>query len=137
PEAPKAPETMPEAPKSPEAPKAPETKPDAPKSPEAPKAPETMPDAPKSPEAPKAPEKHSLPWTALTPATPIPGHTDKKDAPKAQKATKASAPIMRQDKKAVLPSTGEQAPTGFFTAAAMAVLASVGALAFLPKRKED
>ncbi|KPJ22256.1 LPXTG cell wall anchor domain-containing protein, partial [Streptococcus phocae] len=71
----------------------------------------------------KAPKGHkdgksSVPMTKLTPATPI--------------APKAVAPKAEHQ----LPSTGEST-NPFFTAAAVAVMASAGVLAVSAKRKED
>ncbi|EHI70901.1 gram positive anchor [Streptococcus ictaluri 707-05] len=68
-------------------------------------------ETPKTPEKPEAPGRSSMPWTALTPAT----------------------PIAKDEKK--LPSTGETV-NPFFTAAALPVMATAG-VAAVAKRKEE
>ncbi|HEO6720634.1 TPA: LPXTG cell wall anchor domain-containing protein [Streptococcus agalactiae] len=123
-------ETKPEAPKVPSKPDVkPETKPEAPKVPSKPDVkPETKPEAPKvpskpdvkpetKPEAPKAPSK--------------PGTVVKAD--QAGKAAVAKPEMKKADNQ--LPSTGE-AVNPFFTAAALAVMATAGVAAVV-KRKEE
>ncbi|HEO6650281.1 TPA: LPXTG cell wall anchor domain-containing protein [Streptococcus agalactiae] len=106
-------ETKPEAPKVPSKPDVkPETKPEAPKVPSKPDVkPETK------PEAPKAPSK--------------PGTVVKAD--QAGKAAVAKPEMKKADNQ--LPSTGE-AVNPFFTAAALAVMATAGVAAVV-KRKEE
>lgn len=91
---------------------------------------EKAPEAPQTPEKPEVPGKPSMPWTALTPATPI--------AKDDKKADGKAAPVAKSETKAAtnqLPSTGETA-NPFFTAAAMAVIATAGVVA-VAKRKEE
>lgn len=109
-------------------------KPKDPKTPEAPKEPK-MPEAPMKPEDPKTPEKKDqpqtpVPWTALTPAKPI-------DTTKAPKSSAPSSQTGAATPKKQLPATSDTATPSFFTAAAMAVLASVGVLTRSPRRKKD
>ncbi|WP_159584061.1 LPXTG cell wall anchor domain-containing protein [Streptococcus halichoeri] len=145
-----------------------------PSTPDMPKNPEVKPEAPKVPETkheekpaePKAPEKHSIPWTALTPAAPsTPKKPEIKPAPapvipevkpgkvhpaapkakhgKAHHAATPATPHMApsaqyaaQNTAAHLPQTGEAA-TSFFTAAALSVMASAGVLSLKRQRKEN
>lgn len=76
---------------------------------------EALKESPAEPEKPSA----SLPLTSLTPAT--------KTAPAKQKD---------KQKAKTLPTTGEKA-NPFFTAAALAIMASAGALAVTSKRQQD
>lgn len=76
---------------------------------------EALEESPADPEKPSA----SLPLTPLTPAT--------KTAPAKQKD---------KEKAKTLPTTGEKA-NPFFTAAALAIMASAGALAVTSKRQQD
>ncbi|MGT2919967.1 LPXTG cell wall anchor domain-containing protein, partial [Streptococcus canis] len=76
---------------------------------------------------------HSIPWTALTPAQPIPSPKDKATPkPKVPQANTAGTGAFA--KSAQLPATGEKT-SPFFTAAALAVIVSSGVLA--RKRKEN
>ncbi|HEL1006979.1 TPA: cell surface protein, partial [Streptococcus equi subsp. equi] len=94
--------------------------------PETPKDPKT----PEKNDQPQAPEKRSVPWTALTPAKPI-------DTTKAPKSSAPSPQTGAATPKKQLPATGDTATPSFFTAAAMAVLASVGVLNLSPRRKKN
>nr|WP_272897594.1 LPXTG cell wall anchor domain-containing protein [Streptococcus canis] len=84
-------------------------------------------DAPTEPEKPKA----DIPLVPLTPATPVAKDDTKKDDAKKPETKKEEA-----KKAETLPTTGEGS-NPFFTAAALAVMASAGALAVASKRKED
>src|SRR3712207_4214167 len=97
--------------------------PEAPMKPEDPKTPEKK-------DQPQTPEKRSIPWTGLTPAKPI-------DTTKAPKSSAPSSQTGAATPKKQLPATGDTATPSFFTAAAMAVLASVGVLTRSPRRKKD
>ncbi|SIR14647.1 LPXTG cell wall anchor domain-containing protein, partial [Streptococcus equi] len=101
-------------------------KPKDPKTPETPKDPKT----PEKNDQPQAPEKRSVPWTALTPAKPI-------DTTKAPKSSAPSPQTGAATPKKQLPATGDTATPSFFTAAAMAVLASVCVLTLSPRRKKN
>ncbi|QZT26565.1 YSIRK-type signal peptide-containing protein [Streptococcus dysgalactiae] len=89
-------------------------------------------DAPTEPKKPEA----SIPLVPLTPATPIAKDDAKKDDTKKGDAKKPEAKKEDAKKAETLPTTGEGS-NPFFTAAALAVMAGVGALAVASKRKED
>ncbi|HGA4678724.1 TPA: YSIRK-type signal peptide-containing protein [Streptococcus pyogenes] len=94
------------------------------KKPEMPEAPEV------TPEAPAAPEKETMDAHKLVPATKVVKDDKKADG--------KAAPVAKSETKAAtnqLPSTGETA-NPFFTAAAMAVMATAGVVA-VAKRKEE
>ncbi|SQF66143.1 YSIRK-type signal peptide-containing protein [Streptococcus dysgalactiae] len=94
---------------------------------------EKTPEAPQTPEKPEVPGKPSMPWTALTPATPIAKDEKKTDVKPAAKANMVPTDVKKDEKK--LPSTGETV-NPFFTAAALAVMATAG-VAAVAKRKEE
>ncbi|WP_332058440.1 LPXTG cell wall anchor domain-containing protein, partial [Streptococcus canis] len=116
---------------APSVPETPEVKPED--TPKAPETPEVAPEKEQNKPEDKAPGKHSIPWTALTPAQPIPSPNDKATPkPKVPQANTAGTGAFA--KSAQLPATGEKT-SPFFTAAALAVIVSSGVLA--RKRKEN
>ncbi|MGG6798190.1 UNVERIFIED_CONTAM: LPXTG cell wall anchor domain-containing protein [Streptococcus canis] len=116
---------------APSVPETPEVKPED--TPKAPETPEVAPEKEQNKPDDKAPGKHSIPWTALTPAQPIPSPKDKATPkPKVPQANTAGTGAFA--KSAQLPATGEKT-SPFFTAAALAVIVSSGVLAH--KRKEN
>lgn len=116
---------------APSVPETPEVKPED--TPKAPETPEVAPEKEQNKPDDKAPGKHSIPWTALTPAQPIPSPKDKATPkPKVPQANTAGTGAFA--KSAQLPATGEKT-SPFFTAAALAVIVSSGVLA--RKRKEN